>query len=353
MTAIVVENLRRQLGQTLAIDSVSLEIESGELFFLLGPSGCGKSTLLGLIAGLDQPDTGRILFDQRDVTGVPTEKRNAVMCFQSYALFPHLTVQANIAFGLEVRRLETARIRERVSEILQLVQLQEVAQRKPGELSGGQQQRVALGRALAVDPACLLLDEPLSNLDARLRQEMRTEIRRLCKASKLTTIYVTHDQKEALSIADRIAVMNRGRIVQVGSPADLYLRPGSAFVAEFIASANLLRGRVLTRSAGALEVVTELGSLSVCTEQSPKAETLTLSLRPDQICFGEHAEFPELNSFQATAQDSGFLGESSEHVFEVGKTRLRATRSPPEFSLPKTLTIHLPPESLLVHSDLD
>ena len=234
MTQIRMEQLGKTFGQTIALRDIDLQIESGELFFLLGPSGCGKSTLLRLIAGLMEPTTGRIFFGDRDVTDLDTRHRNAVMVFQSYALWPHMSVRENVRFGLSVRGAPKEQQHRRVDEVLELVRMREYADRKPNQLSGGQQQRVALARALAVKPACLLLDEPLSNLDAKLRHEMRSEIRRICKSAGLTTIYVTHDQKEALSIADRIAVMSAGEIAQIGTPSQVYHRPVNAFVADFL-----------------------------------------------------------------------------------------------------------------------
>src|SRR3954470_16392311 len=241
MTSVRFDHITKRFGATTAVDDVSLTIAAGELFFLLGPSGCGKSTLLRLIAGLHEPTAGRLLFNDRDVTALGTEQRNAVMCFQSYALWPHMTVRENVRFGLAVRKVPRAEQDRRVAAVLELVGMTPLALRKPNELSGGQQQRVALARAMVVEPACLLLDEPLSNLDAKLRHGMRSEIRRLCKASGFTTVYVMHDQKEALSIADRIAVMKDGRVVQVGTPGDLYHRPATSFVADFIGQTNLIR----------------------------------------------------------------------------------------------------------------
>src|SRR5215208_2004474 len=216
MTSVRLEKVSKHFGTTVALDDINLQINAGELFFLLGPSGCGKSTLLRVVAGLLEPTSGRIWFGERDVTKLGTEKRNAVMCFQSYALWPHMTVRDNVRFGLNVRRMPRAEQDGRVDEVLRLVQMTEYAARKPNQLSGGQQQRVALARALAVRPDCLLLDEPLSNLDAKLRHEMRSEIRRICKTAGFTTIYVTHDQKEALSVADLIGQTNLlpGKIIE-------------------------------------------------------------------------------------------------------------------------------------------
>src|SRR6188474_1582436 len=196
MTAVRFDHITKRFGTTVAVDDVNLSIGGGELFFLLGPSGCGKSTLLRLIAGLHEPTAGKIFFNDRDVTNLPTQDRNAVMVFQSYALWPHMSVRENVRFGLSIRGGSKAEQLQRVDDVLSLVHMRELSDRKPNQLSGGQQQRVALARALAVKPACLLLDEPLSNLDAKLRAEMRTEIRRICKEAKLTTIYVTHDQSE-------------------------------------------------------------------------------------------------------------------------------------------------------------
>src|SRR3954471_18108011 len=215
MTSVYLQHISKHFGATKALDDIDLKINAGELFFLLGPSGCGKSTLLRLIAGLHEPTGGRVWVNDRDVTPLGTDKRNAVMCFQSYALWPHMTVAENVRFGLNVRKVPRPEQDQRVAEVLRLVRMDTYAPRKPNELSGGQQQRVALARALAVRPDCLLLDEPLSNLDAKLRHEMRSEIRRICKTAGFTTIYVTHDQKEALSVADRIAIMRSGRLAQV------------------------------------------------------------------------------------------------------------------------------------------
>jgi iron(III) transport system ATP-binding protein len=218
MEEIRADGITKRFGDVTALKNVSLEIASGELFFLLGGSGCGKTTLLRCIAGLETPTNGRVFFGDRDVTELPTHKREAAMVFQSYALWPHMTVGQNIAFGLEERKVEKKEIKRRVEEALAMVKLEGFAKRGIDQMSGGQQQRVSLARALVVRPKCLLLDEPLSNLDAQLRLEMRSEIRRIVKENNLTGVYVTHDQAEALSMADRMAVMDEGEIVQVGPP---------------------------------------------------------------------------------------------------------------------------------------
>lgn len=240
MPSIEITNLVARYENQLALDDVSLRIEDGELFFLVGPSGCGKTTLLRHIAGFLTPVSGQIRFDGLDVTSIPPHRRETAMMFQSYALWPHMTVAENVAFGLEERGLSKSVIAEQVLEALGAARLESYGNRRIGELSGGQQQRVALARALVVRPRCLLLDEPLSNLDARLRQGMRDEIRRITKEHHLTAIYVTHDQEEALSMADRIAVMHQGRVLQVGPPQEVYRHPLERKVAEFMGETNLL-----------------------------------------------------------------------------------------------------------------
>ena len=243
---IKIENISKSYTRgNLVLKPLNLEIASGELFFLLGPSGCGKSTLLRLIAGFIAPDSGRIWFDDRDVTDLPPEKRNAPMVFQNYALWPHLSVYENVAFGLKAQGLTAKEVRERAMEALQTVRMTEFAERKTPALSGGQQQRVALARALAVAPELILLDEPLSNLDAKLRDEMRDELREICRSRKLTAVYVTHDRREALSMADKMAVLNNGVIAQMGTPAELYRTPDNRFTASFLGDINFIRGKVL------------------------------------------------------------------------------------------------------------
>ncbi|BDS07036.1 polyamine ABC transporter ATP-binding protein [Oceaniferula spumae] len=244
MDAIRAESLVKEFGQTRALDQASIAIEKGELFFLLGASGCGKTTLLRCIAGLEIPDSGRVVYGDRDVTKLPTHKREAAMVFQSYALWPHMSVGENVAFGLEERKVPRKEINERVDEALAMVHLEGYYDRRIDHMSGGQQQRVALARALVVRPKCLLLDEPLSNLDAKLRLEMRREIRRIVKDNNLTGVYVTHDQEEALSMADRMAVLDAGRVVQMGTPDAIYRNPTSSHVAGFIGETNLIEATV-------------------------------------------------------------------------------------------------------------
>jgi ABC-type Fe3+/spermidine/putrescine transport system ATPase subunit len=235
-------NVTKKFGNVVALDSVTLSIDRGEIFAVLGPSGCGKTTLLRIIAGLELPDSGKIIINGVDVTYEKPQKRRAVMVFQNWALWPHMTVFENIAYGLKIRGVSRNEIVKKVRWVLELVKLEGLEDRYPHQLSGGQQQRVALARALVVEPELLLLDEPLSNLDARLRIEMRDELRSLVKKLGITAIYVTHDQEEAMVVADRIAVMNRGRVMQVGTPSEIFSKPRDLFVATFIGRANVIRG---------------------------------------------------------------------------------------------------------------
>ena len=284
---------------------------------------------------MQTPTSGKVLFNDRDVTNLGTEQRNAVMCFQSYALWPHMDARQNIRYGLEVRKVPTAEANERVEEAVQLVQLGRFAAKKPNEMSGGQQQRVALARALVVKPDCLLLDEPLSNLDAKLRLEMRTEIRRICRASNLTAIYVTHDQKEALSIADRMAVLNYGSVEQVGKPQDLYLRPKNKFVASFMGETNFLTGTVTGCDENRTALDTPFGpmvSVLPCSGLK-QGDSVTISVRPEALKLGK--DCPAVNCFDATVHDTMYLGEVAQHVVKVkagdGTTDLRCFELNPKF----------------------
>jgi iron(III) transport system ATP-binding protein len=351
MKSVHLDHITKKFGATVALDEIDLKINAGELFFLLGPSGCGKSTLLRLIAGLHEPTSGRILFNDRDVTNLSTEKRNAVMCFQSYALWPHMTVKENVRFGLAVRKLERAEQEKRIAEVLDLVQMSNLADRRPNQLSGGQQQRVALARALAVNPDCLLLDEPLSNLDAKLRQEMRSEIRRICKTAGFTTIYVTHDQKEALSVADRLAVLKDGKLAQVGTPSQLYHNPRTSFVADFIGQTNLLPGKVIERNASTVRIETAAGKF-VAQSFNGVPDNVTISIRPEQmqIVRGDIIHHGR-NRITGTPLETTFLGEASEHVLRVKDQTLKVISAPPLFDVPAELTVEFDPEDVVVLSE--
>jgi iron(III) transport system ATP-binding protein len=318
MVSISIENLSKRFGETVALDNVSLEIAAGELFFLLGPSGCGKTTLLRAIAGFHPPDSGRILFDDDDVTATPPHLRQTAMMFQSYALWPHMNVFKNVAFGLEERKVEKSDIEERVNRALEMVKMRSYADRKINQLSGGQQQRVALARALVVRPRALLLDEPLSNLDAKLRIEMRTEIRRICKEFGLTAIYVTHDQKEALSIADRIAILEDGKFAQVGAPEDVYRNPCSASVAGFIGETNIVPGHVGEKLEDAefIPVETDLGTLEsrpYHADWVPRTgEPVDLSIRPECLSL-KSRRLALMPSIAGTLGETLYLGETAQY----------------------------------------
>ncbi len=288
MEEIRAAGVTKRFGSVTALKDVNLEIGRGELFFLLGGSGCGKTTLLRCIAGLETPTEGQIFFGDRDVTSLPTHKREAAMVFQSYALWPHMTVGQNIAFGLEERKVPKSEIKERVEEALAMVKLEGFAKRGIDQMSGGQQQRVSLARALVVKPKCLLLDEPLSNLDAQLRLEMRSEIRRIVKENDLTGVYVTHDQAEALSMADRMAVMDQGEVVQVGPPEEIYRQPISSYVAGFIGETNLLKGTVTVD----YQVETATATLPANSHNTPPVvgSQVLLSIRPEALTIVNSAE---------------------------------------------------------------
>ena len=308
------ENLTKTFGTTRAVDSMSLTIRPGELFFLLGPSGCGKTTLLRCLAGFHIPNAGTIYIDDIDITRVPPHLRDTGMVFQSYALWPHMSIWENVAFGLEMRKVPKPELRKRVDEALAMVKMEHRGAHKPNQLSGGQQQRVALARALVVQPKCLLLDEPLSNLDAKLRLEMRGEIRRICKESGLTAVYVTHDQKEALSIADRLAVLEDGCLRQAGKPAEVYHQPVSRFVANFIGETNFIEGVVSGICEGGYQVKTAIGVMEG--RGAPDAfavgASVLLSVRPETLMFTPPpAGAP--NVFDAEVHDTVYLGEVAQH----------------------------------------
>lgn len=325
MTSVTITGISKSYQAGVPVlKPIDLTIQAGELFFLLGPSGCGKSTLLRILAGLVEPDGGSIRFNGREITRLPAEKRRAAMVFQNYALWPHLTVFENVAFGLRAEGADNAKIRKEVADALELVQLADCAERKIPSLSGGQQQRVALARALAMRPDLLLLDEPLSNLDARLRDTMRREIRRIAKERELTAIYVTHDRQEALSMADRLAVMHQGILQQVGAPEEVYNLPVNRFVAGFLGDANFIDGTVTENGL----FQSHFGEFRLA-ETAFRPETgrkITAAIRPERIRFaarkGEH-------TFSAKLTDRTFLGECCEWKFDANGAALEVTESAP------------------------
>ncbi len=315
MIRLTLQRLSKRFGQTVALDAVDLQIEPGEIFFLLGPSGCGKTTLLRAIAGFTPPDEGRIFLGEDDVTDLPAHRRQTGMVFQSYALWPHLNVARNVAFGLEERRVPKGETARRVEEALASVRMQGLGERRIHQLSGGQQQRVALARALVIRPRCLLLDEPLSNLDAKLRLEMRSEIRRICREAGLTAVYVTHDQKEALSIADRLAVLRAGRVLQVGTPREVYGAPQSRFVADFMGEANFIDGEVRGGEGGRARVETPLGVFHAQAGAGTwrDGERVTLSIRPES--WRLEAAPNDENAIEGRVVDRVYLGEMAQYSF--------------------------------------
>ncbi len=319
MEAIRIENLHKVFGgSVVALDGLGLEIGAGELFFLLGASGCGKTTLLRCIAGLETPTEGKVFFGDTDVTSLAPHKREAAMVFQSYALWPHLTVAQNIAFGLEERKVAKVEIKKRVAEALEMVQLGGYGDRSIDQLSGGQQQRVSLARAVVVKPRCLLLDEPLSNLDAQLRVEMRREIRRIVKDNGLTGIYVTHDQEEALAMADRMAVLSWGKIGQVGTPEEIYRQPVNSYVAGFIGETNLIEGEVMEMHEGYCFVKVNgaalVGRVTAGNWQAGAGDTAVVSIRPE--VWRLHKEGGE-NEISGKVVGRSYLGQRIEYFIET------------------------------------
>ena len=334
MISIQVKQLTKQFGSIVALNGLDLMINPGELFFLLGPSGCGKTTLLRTIAGFYIPEKGQVLFGNDDVTRLEPHKRNTGMMFQSYALWPHMTVAENVAFGLEERKVAADEIKKRVGEALESVKMLKYADRKPNQLSGGQQQRIALARALVIRPRCLLLDEPLSNLDAKLRLEMRTEIRRVCKEFKLTTVYVTHDQKEALSVADRMAILESGHILQVGTPREVYKRPTRKTVANFIGETDFLPGKVLGSVGNYVTVETAIGKFDGIVGDAANAPAVgaevTVSIRPE--CWELHRDAESRNVVKGRIGQSIYLGEVAQYEFITGNgTQLKIFERNPRF----------------------
>ena len=353
MISIRIQKLTKRFGAVTALHGLDLVVEPGELFFLLGPSGCGKTTLLRCMAGFYIPEEGKIFFGDEDVTQLAPHKRNTGMMFQSYALWPHMTVAQNVAFGLEERRVARPEITRRVGEALESVHMGAYADRRPSQLSGGQQQRVALARALVIRPRCLLLDEPLSNLDARLRLEMRAEIRRVCKEFKLTTVYVTHDQKEALSISDRMAILDAGQILQVGSPQEVYRRPARTTVANFIGETDFIPGKIVAAANGAATVETAVGRFEGLLGD-PRARpavgaAVTVSIRPECWKLGEAPS--ARNSLRGRIGHAIYLGELAQYEFQAGELKLKIFELNPRFverARPGELIASVEPEDVVV-----
>lgn len=350
MAFVELKQVQKKFATALAVENFNLDVERGEFVSFLGPSGCGKTTTLRMIAGFEMPTSGTIRVNNAEVTNLPPNKRNVGMVFQSYALFPNLTVADNIAFGMTVARKGKDEIAKRVDEMLRLIHLPQLGNRYPYQLSGGQQQRVALARALAIKPQVLLLDEPLSALDAKIRVSLRTEIRAIQRQLGITTIYVTHDQEEAMSLSDRIVVMSEGRMEQVGTPFEIYNFPKTQFVASFVGTLNQLQARVLEPAAGKLE----LEGQTVFTPgpiDKLAGENVAVALRPEMLSLDGGAGEAS-NHLQATVEDTMFLGS-------IVRTRVRLRESiisldtfnNPNLALPRPaekVTVTFPRDAVLI-----
>ncbi len=314
MVSVEFESVVKRFGSTVAVDRVSLKINEGELFFLLGPSGCGKTTCLRMVAGFISPDGGCLTFDGHDIGNMPPHRRNVGMVFQTYALFPHMTVEQNVAYGLRFRKVGAADRKRRTAEILERTRLEGLGKRLPAQLSGGQQQRVALARALVIQPDVLLLDEPLSNLDTRLRIEVREEIKKIHEEFRITALYVTHDQDEALSLADRLAVMRDGRIEQMGTPEDIYARPANAFVAGFVGDTNILSAAPAVRD-GTSGIDTPAGWVPIGDNAGyalPVGE-FDISVRPESVKLADPSECDAAG----TVRSIDFFGSTARIILEL------------------------------------
>lgn len=342
MASISLQSLTKRFGQTIAVNNLNLDLQEGELIALLGPSGCGKTTTLRMIAGFEIADDGAVYLAGEDVTALPPERRNAGMVFQNYALFPHLSVFRNVAFGLEMRKVSKTAIKERVQSILDKVQLSDLGDRYPRQLSGGQQQRTALARALVINPSVLLLDEPLANLDAKLREEMRFYIRSLQQEFGITTVYVTHDQSEALVLADRIAVMKDGVLQQIDAPNDIYQRPLNAWVADFVGLTNLIPATVLEHRDGMLLTESTFGKLyGRSSDDLSVGDKVLFSVRPESLRLSDLSTgdstlasemgqgSPSANRIEAIVRERAYLGNLIDYRVEAGNHELLRVQAPP------------------------
>ena len=323
---IELQNIVKRFGQNTVVNHVDLTIGDGEFFTLLGPSGCGKTTLLRMIAGFNDPDEGDILFGGESILHLPAHKRDTGMVFQNYALFPHMSVEENVAYGLRARGIKGQEVKDRVKDILEAVQLGDMASRYPRQLSGGQQQRVALARALVIRPRVLLMDEPLSNLDAKLRVSMREEIRRIQQNLGITTVYVTHDQEEAMAVSDRIAIFYAGHLQQVASPAAIYFTPANRFTAEFMGSCNILETQCVAFDAASETARAVSGGVEFTfrAKDAVAGESLPIMLRPDWI---ELASADAVNRFPGVVRERMFLGDSIVYQVEALGRTLRVDMS--------------------------
>jgi putative spermidine/putrescine transport system ATP-binding protein len=343
-------DVRKEFGEHAAVENFNLDAAKGEFVSFLGPSGCGKTTTLRMIAGFERPTAGTIVVDGTDITNKPPNRRNVGMVFQSYALFPNMTVIDNIGFGLRVRRTPKDKVKRKAEELLELINLPDKGERYPWQLSGGQQQRVALARALAIEPEVLLLDEPLSALDAKIRVALRREIRAIQRQLGITTVYVTHDQEEALSLSDRVVVMSEGRIEQIGAPAEIYNTPATPFVASFVGTLNLLAAKVVNAATSRMSVEgQEVHGPKPITEAGDGG-TVTLALRPESLELGDDGG---TNRFRGSVEDVAFLGSIVRVRIGIGGDAVVSfdTFNDPSRAAPEvgsTVTVSFPPEACLV-----
>ena len=346
--------LTKRYGTVMAVDNVSAGIRRGELVSFVGPSGCGKTTLLRLIGGFLRPDAGSIVLDGETITALPPNRRATAMVFQNYALFPHLTVAQNIGYALAIRKRPRVEIARRVTELLVLAQLQDVGHRRPAQLSGGQQQRVALARALSLQPKVLLLDEPLSNLDANLRVQMRAEIKRLQRDLHQTVVFVTHDQEEAMSISDRIMVMDQGQILQVGTPTEIYERPATEFVARFVGVVNFIGGDLTADAPEAATVATPFGPLIIRSMNGrfEAGKRVCLIVRPEAIRLRHREDAAGTNRLPGTIENAMYTGALIRYTVNVNGTRLTVDltdpRHTPTFHPGDRVTMILPDDPHLL-----
>lgn len=350
MPKVRLERVERRYGTTIALEALDLDIEDGEFLTLLGPSGCGKTTTLRIIAGFVDPTAGRVLVDGRDVLRLPPSQRDVGMVFQNYALFPHLTVAENIAFGMKQRGASMDARRRRTSELLELVKMPSFGERYPAQLSGGQRQRVAIARAVAHPPKMLLMDEPLGALDLKLRESMQLELRSIQRTLKITTLYVTHDQTEAMTMSDRIVVMQAGRVEQVGTPEDIYMRPANRFVASFVGKINLIQ----VKTSGASAAVAGSPIMLPDTASANTSRAMTLGLRPEQIkLLADPGAGTSLNTLPGVVRERTYCGSHVSLSVEIADGSMMTAELPPnEATPPRGAPVHVTwkPEDAIVLS---
>ena len=348
MGNLILEDISKRFGRTEVLKDISLSVEKGEIFFILGPSGCGKTTLLRIIAGFVSPDKGRIILNNRDITSTPPARRNIGMVFQNYALWPHLSVWKNISYGLEIKKYPDEIIKKKVEGVLEITKLTPFKDQFPANLSGGQQQRVALARAIINEPEILLLDEPLSNLDAKLREEMRTEIQRIQKQTGITMVYVTHDRREAMAMGKRIAVMNDGNVLEIGSPLKLYSNPVNRFTAEFLGEINIIKGKIGGVFDSYTEIDSEEGNFLVAKRiTGEQGQEIEIGFRPENINFEG-----EKNRIGGMVKEIEYSGETAKVRIETPKGSILYIRvfqnKLKDIKIEEKIYFSVPPEDIII-----